>query len=47
LEAAFDAWRAGGNNKAGGSRHLNKLLGLDPALDPVKLVEDYFTSTSV
>lgn len=47
LEAAFSAWRAGGNNQAGGSRHLNKLLGLPPTSDPVKLVEDYFTSTSV
>lgn len=43
LELAFNAWRAGGHNGAGGSRHLNKLLGLDPTKDPVKLVEDYFS----
>lgn len=47
IEAAFSAWRRGGNHQAGGSRHLNKLLGLPPTTDPVKLVEDYFTSTSV
>jgi hypothetical protein len=47
LDLAFDAWRIRGRNSAGGSRHLNQLLGLDPSRDPVKLVEEYFTKTSV
>ncbi len=47
LEMAFEAWRIGGHNNPGGSRHLNKMLGLDPSCDPVKLVEDYFTETAV
>ncbi len=47
LEMAFEAWRIQGHNSPGNSRHLNKLLGLDPSCDPVKLVEDYFTITSV
>lgn len=44
LEMAFTAWRARGHNSPGGSRHLNKLLGLDPSGDPVKLVEEYFST---
>lgn len=47
LESACLAWRRGGHQSAGGSRHLNKLLGFDESCDPVKLVEDYFTTTSV
>jgi len=47
LDMAFSAWRAGGRQSAGGSAHLNKMLGLDPTCDPVKLVEDYFTPDRV
>lgn len=43
LELATAAWRAGGRNSPGSSKHLCKLLGLDPSCDPVSLVEDYFT----
>lgn len=45
LEMACEAWRIQGHNNPAGSRHLNKLLGLDPSCDPVKLVEDYFSSS--
>jgi len=44
LDMAFHSWRARGYNAAGSSRHINKLLGLDPSCDPVKLVEDYFSA---
>lgn len=47
LELALSAWRDGGHNGAGGNRHIAKLLGLDPRIDTLKLVEDYFTDKPV
>lgn len=47
LEMADTAWRRGGRNKAGSSKHLAALLGLDPGVDAVRLVEDYFNGRSV
>lgn len=44
LELASAAWRTGGRKSPGSSKHLCKLLGLDPSCDPVALVEDYFAS---
>lgn len=42
LELAMTSWKDSGRYGAGGSKHINKLLGLDPAVDCLQLVEDYF-----
>lgn len=47
LEMASVAWRKRGHNAVGGSKHLAALLGLDPNIDAVRLVEDYFNGKSV
>jgi len=47
LEMASQAWRKGGRRRAGGSEHLAAMLGLDPGVDAIGLVEDYFNGKSV
>lgn len=42
LEMALDSWRRNGRYRAGGSRHINKMLGFHPDRDVLKEVEDYF-----
>jgi len=42
LELALHAWTSSGKNSAGGPKHLQKLLGFPPEVDPIKIVEDYF-----
>jgi hypothetical protein len=47
LELAFKAWTSSGKRRAGSSKHLAAMLGLDPGVDAIRLVEDYFNGKPV
>jgi hypothetical protein len=47
LDMATKSWRKRGHKEALASRHLSIMLGLDPGVDAVKIVEDYFHGKSV
>jgi len=44
LDAALTAWSARGKHKAGGERHVERLLGLQPGTNPIEKVEKYFAN---